>query len=434
LQATGPTKANATATAEKDNRHKAVSRDDTLRKVLGGQESKPASAFTSHPARGVPPPDPLAEKRRMKEALEKQVAELQADLDLASAENERLRQMQSRRRSGTRGPLPLGRDDLLRLLSKHLLPPEAEPQLPESRQWLDAAMNPIAWLPFGKLTATLPALSTNMEEELEDLPPPKSHHAVSMTAQQELPFLQVFTPLSFSSRTVMLPRSDSGKAQQLQRHHITVRSSRPPGLFTARIEMTVDAKHLAITDLVVPKLDPAAAAELGPFVDGILRNPRSSAATRNVSIISWAMSEWFRIAVRRARFWSVLEAEVSDEAALLESVAKVRSRRSKRVARQEQGGDGNDDDEDEAQKETNVAGKTAGSHQLLPHIGRTSMEITVPGDGGPGDQSWLRVEWKIQFDWTGEARSSVAALVGIPGKCECPSRQRHSCSLRSIQY
>jgi hypothetical protein len=47
------------------------------------------------------------------------------------------------------------------------------------------------------------------------------------------------------------------------------------------------------------------------------------------------------------------------------------------------------------------------------------MDLEVPVlEGGAGEVSMLRVQWRIGFDWTGEARSEMGVLVGVPGKCE----------------
>jgi hypothetical protein len=53
-------------------------------------------------------------------------------------------------------------------------------------------------------------------------------------------------------------------------------------------------------------------------------------------------------------------------------------------------------------------------------MGRTRLDLEVPvlDGGGHGDVSTLRVQWRILFDWTGEARSEIGVLVGVPGKCE----------------
>jgi hypothetical protein len=56
---------------------------------------------------------------------------------------------------------------------------------------------------------------------------------------------------------------------------------------------------------------------------------------------------------------------------------------------------------------------------LLRYMGRTCMDLDVPVlGGGEGEASALRVQWRIAFDWTGEARSEIGVLVGVPGKCK----------------
>ena len=51
------------------------------------------------------------------------------------------------------------------------------------------------------------------------------------------------------------------------------------------------------------------------------------------------------------------------------------------------------------------------------------MDLEVPVlEGGEGAAAALRVQWRIVFDWTGEAKSEIGVLVGVPGKCE--SRRR----------
>jgi hypothetical protein len=279
-----------------------------------------------------------------------------------------------------------------------------------------------------------------------------------MTADEALPYLQVFTPLTFTSHVSPLPRADEDDAPLLQHHTITASSTSPRGLFTARIEMTVDTTTMAIASLAVPRLEPAAAAELGPFIDRIVvgggkggsngagadeKMPTSSSGLRNnVSVLGWAMGEWLRTAVQRAKVWIALEREVAGgKDALREMVARQRARgrrprrrrRRKRWVEEEReegdgdgdgdghtGEDGDGDEEEEGGDGTvDGAGKGYAAADLLPFMGRTCMDLEVPVlDGGKGETSALRVQWRITFDWTGEARSEIGVLVGLPGKCE----------------
>lgn len=427
-----------------------------------GGASHPPKSQTSKPQtldeqRGIKPFDPDAEKKKLRDSLLAEVAKLERDLDVATEENERIRQA----RLGRREPsTPANGDDIVRVLQDHVLPPEkeAEPEHFPSPAWLAAALDPLQFLPFNKQDAnnmprpTIFPRPGSAEPAEEPETSPVSHHPVPMTAEEALPYLQVFTSLAFTSHISPLPRearSDGGSAggALLQRHSISATSTLPPGLFAARIEMTVNTKTSAVTELAVPRLDPAAAAELGPFIERIVAAPTrasSSALTNNVSVLAWAMGEWLRVAAQRAKVWSVLERELADKRALADMVARSRvrkkqRRRTRRQANARSGGDNGDDDqrEDDADEDGQDAegGKKKGAaavtvKDLLPFMGRTSIDFDIPvldaadvdadagaGAGaGVGSVSALRVQWRIDFDWTGEARSDIGVLVSLPAK------------------
>jgi hypothetical protein len=256
-----------------------------------------------------------------------------------------------------------------------------------------------------------------------------------MTASEALPYLQVFTPLTFTSHIDTLPRAPDAKpnAPVLQKHTITAVSTAPRGLFAARVEMTVNTKTMAVTRLAVPKLDPAAAAELTPFVEKIVSSGRrSSALSNNVSVLCWAMGEWLRLATQRARVWCVLEREVvADESVLSETVKRIRMRAAQRKRRRKRGQqrqqqrqqqqqrteDEDDSSEPEDEEDADGDGKGLETRDLLSYMGRTSMDFDIPVLGGD-EGSMLRVQWRVEFDWTGEGRNKIGVLVGVPGKCK----------------
>lgn len=205
--------------------------------------------------------------------------------------------------------------------------------------------------------------------------------------------------------------------------------------------MTVDTATLAVVGLEVPRLDLNAEAELRGFVDGVTTTPTtttSSASTENgnsglrgnVSVLCWAMNEWLRVAVQRAKVWIVLEREVgtaSDGKGVGDLVARMRAavgrkkrkRRRKRAASAEDehgDGDSGEGEEDEMEEKYEAT-------ELLSFMGRTSMDFEIPvldGKGSAGEVSALKVQWRVRFDWTGEAKSDIGVLVGVPGKCELP--------------
>jgi hypothetical protein len=205
-----------------------------------------------------------------------------------------------------------------------------------------------------------------------------------MTADEALPYLQVFTPLTFTSHVSALPRPDN-EGPLLQKHTITASSTSPRGLFTARIEMTVNTRTMAITELAVPRLDPAAEAELRPFVERMVekgdeRVPHSS-LYNNISVLSWGMGEWLRVAVQRAKVWIALEREVNDKDALLQMVARQRSRKKTRRRRKRRWVDQREDGDSDGEGEATGDGSSLDglmsyeTADLLPFLGRTCLDL-----------------------------------------------------------
>ncbi|KAI0601223.1 hypothetical protein F4775DRAFT_543300 [Biscogniauxia sp. FL1348] len=405
-------------------------------KIPPKDDSKPRKRRRkSHPARNVEEADPLADKKALRETLAAEVAQLKADLEIASRENSRLFQLQQ-----TRKPLDIvGPEDegrLLDVLRRHALPPEKEEPPDPTQEWLEAALNPISFLPFGPAHPTLPPLfGSHVEEAKRDSPPPISHYPIPMAAEEELPYLQVFTPLTFTSTVTTAPREGqeeepADRLPLMQRHLISVASSAPPGLFSAKIDMTVSTKTFAIASLSVPRLDPAAVTELGPFVEKITRQNGgggNSALVRNVSIMTWAMAEWVRLATRRARFWCAVERDLGTPAGVTACAKAMRKGNGGAVRKRGPGrrpvddGENEDEDEDEdggREKEKEKEPRFSRA-ELLPQLGRTSLDLELSGveaGGSVDDVPTARVQWRIEFDWTGEARSKIGLLVGAPAK------------------
>ena len=51
-------------------------------------------------------------------------------------------------------------------------------------------------------------------------------------------------------------------------------------------------------------------------------------------------------------------------------------------------------------------------------MGKQSYDVVIDTEQDTGPPAQLRLEWKIGFDWTGEAESKLAVLLGVPGKCK----------------
>lgn len=85
--------------------------------------------------------------------------------------------------------------------------------------------------------------------------------------------------------------------------------------------------------------------------------------------------------------------------------------RSKKHRRRRDSGE--DSDEDEPTRVESV--KKA---DLIRCLGQQHFDISIPYGDAEESGSTVRLGWKTEFDWTGEAQTRLAVLVGAPGKCE----------------
>ncbi|KAF4497269.1 hypothetical protein FAGAP_6565 [Fusarium agapanthi] len=339
--------------------------------------------------------DPDAEKKRERDRVQREIQDLKEDLEIARKENERIRLMQQ---SG-RILAPTNQDEVISLIERHLMSTGTEQSKTASQQLLQSALNPAALLPFSKPTAHV--VRPSVEEKQPDI---KSHHPVAMTATEELPYLELFTPFSMTSNTSILPEADG---EPLRQHYsITLRSREIPGIFTAKIEMTVNATELTVLDLDVTALEPAAKSELGPFIHKICTGDCNRSMQRNIGILSWAMGEWLRVAIDRAGFWCQLEQSLGSKDGVLEAAAQMRSKKHKRRR-----DSGEDSDKDEPTGVESVK-KT----DLIRYLGQQHFDISVPYGEAEESGAMVRLGWKTEFDWTGEAQTRLSVLVGAPGK------------------
>lgn len=358
-----------------------------IRLALNPRDENAPMEPTADPARKVSTQDPAKKKER--DELKEELAQLQKDLATAARENDRILKMQTAGR--TVGPLD--QDRLLDLLSRCLVPGDDDilSQPPQSQQLVFAALNPASLLPFSK-----PPSASATNKDLSSLSKIKSHHPVIMSTEEELPYLQLFNPFDVTSSIAALPPTPQHPVRQ--RRLLNLRSKDRPSLFHSRIEMTVNPITLSIFELAVPALEPASRHELGPFVDKICHGRCNRSMQRNVGILAWAMGEWHRVAVKRARAWAKLEKQLSTKDAVIQAAAQLRRKRKQ-------------EDDDTSTRNVKVTGA-----DLVRLVGKQTFDVLMDADNGESGQ--VRLEWKIGFDWTGEAESKLAVLIGVPGKCE----------------
>jgi hypothetical protein len=363
-----------------------------LSEMAAQSKNKPGTDPSTSAARNVPEHDPNAAKKNERDALLEDIAQMKSALESIEAENERIRFMQKSGRVLTLNDADVVSD----LVQQYLMSQAPQARDRPSQQLLKLALNPKSLLPFGKPSKPIATVS----DDAEDWASIKSHHPVAMTAEEEVPFLELFTFFSIGSTIAMLPSTPDHELRQ--RYSMKFRSRSPPGLFNARVEMTVNAKDLSILELGVPALEPSAKFELMPFIDKICNGDCNRSMQRNVGIVSWAMGEWYRVATHRALLWAQLERDLSTKEALAETTGTLRSRKSKRPR-----------DEDEESADEPVACSTA---ELLRFMGQQTFDVNVPLQAGGSTSPTARLEWKIDFDWTGEAQSKLSVKIGVPGK------------------
>ncbi|KUJ20710.1 uncharacterized protein LY89DRAFT_779432 [Mollisia scopiformis] len=339
-------------------------------------------------ARFLIPEDPHAAKKKARDDLLNELQQLRADVALANQENERLRrQAESRKKkAATADP-----DELIAMLTRATaLERPVKPKPKPSSIFKSIS----TFLPFNPKTRAAPL-------PISEKPPP-SHLPIAL--DDPLPYLQAFSGLNYTSTITLLPSdlTSSDTASQeleqslMQKHIIT--ASHPSSLFTTRFAMTVDTSALSISSVDILRLDMNAEKELGTFIRGRARD--EGPLGRDITVICWAMSRWVEVSIRRAQFWCAVEQELGTPDARIKSLQRKRKR--KRL------GSVIDNDEDSVEGVEDEHEKSKWTRkQLLPHFGRSSMELS-------NEDVEVRFEWKINFDWTGEVDSSIAAAARVP--------------------
>lgn len=356
--------------------------------------------------RRVVPFDPHSKKRKRVQKLREEVRKLEADLQLVDAENERIRAGQSSGRSiGL-----INEKDAIDTVRKHLMPGTSD-QPRQSELLAKAAINPMGLRSFTKPSQHITSSSISDEKD-ERI---KSHYPLQMTAETELPYLQLFGSFDVISTVAMMAPAPDGTFRQ--RHLITLRSLHVPGFFTSKIEMIVNAMNLTILELRVLALEPAAKAELGDFLEKVCSGDCNRSMQRNIGVLSWAMGDWLRIALQRASLWAQLDRELAAKGGVDRVASKARARKAKNRS----------PDEDERIEVGDIS-----KHDLLRFMGQQSFTMTLSSTEESSMKTSVRLQWKIQCDWTGEAESAIDIAIGVPGKCEYHSDDAQSGSTNNI--
>lgn len=343
-----------------------------------------------YPLRQVDAIDPLADRRKLREQLLEEIQQLQVDVRIAEKESERLRTLHE---SGGIDSEPENREQLLELLTR-----TRGPAVRRSSQTATIFSRITSFLPFGAVRR-----EPKIEVKREDIP---SH--APLAQDEPLPFLQVFSPLSYTSTTTLLPPTpssseDSSAPTALLRQHL-ITASHPSGLFSARLRMIVDATNLSIESMDILSMSEEASSELGTWA---ARRARSDGILgRAMSTICWGMGRWVEVSIERAKFWSDVDRLMGDATTRRITISKMQHR-LKRKRTEELDGEG-----DELGGETEDHQEKWTRQKLQPLMGKQQMTIL-------GDVVHVTIFWTIDFDWTGEVESHLKAAAVHPSACEC---------------
>lgn len=308
-------------------------------------------------------------------------------------------------------------------------------------------------------------------------PVAKSQPSKAVKPDDPIPYLRSFTPLNFARTISRDPESSSTGPTTVQSHTMTFRS--PGNLLEGTIQMTYDIAIETITRIRLLKISKWADQELGSWIRRKTSDDNDGDHEEkdrcNISIIAWAMGRYWDLALARARCWVRCE-KAQDEivggwvGAADASSGTSRQRRKKAETNKSiRNGSSSGAEEESAEIDNdsvaasdseminelakmfhssenskpspqtdvdNVACAEAGRDTstnvstgpgvgtyitsteppldvVSPHLGRQVLKL----HGGGGDVE-LFINYRIKFDWTGEAQSVVDADLVVPRPCK----------------
>ncbi|KAJ4985668.1 hypothetical protein SVAN01_08843 [Stagonosporopsis vannaccii] len=301
-------------------------------------------------------PDPEIESRKQEKArLQREVEELEAQVSRCTKE---IAVEQQRATDDTL--LPAQRADLIKFIANI-----SGTNLPNERPTPVSRLL-CSFLPFSSLV--LPYLKWTQPER-----PIASHRPLDL--KDPLPYLEMFTSFNCSTK-LGLPRSQvlSPSKRVHQKHTVTM--SGPQKLLTAQVAVNIDCLTNKIVDMHVLRLPSWAERELGAFM-------RAKAQEQDFGNACWAVESYWDIATKRAQYWHKCEKAF---ARLLPGCTA---------------------DDIENTTKTDLKSSTLSRKDLSRHLGR---DVLILQD----KHVLFKINWRIVFDWTGEAESNIEVECAVP--------------------
>ncbi|EAT84413.2 hypothetical protein SNOG_08137 [Parastagonospora nodorum SN15] len=319
-------------------------------------EDGPVDAKMNPRPKKMEPLDLEVEKRKQEKAkLERELAELEVQVTRCTEEI-----VKEQQRGPTEALRSADRTDLQDFITKVSgANADVEAALPVSSLLC-------SFLPFSTMPIRQP------RSKVPEKPVP-SHQPVELA--DPLPYLEMFTSFKVTtqlglSRGKILPSSK----RVHQKHTIDIVG--PQKLLTAQISVVIDTLANEIIDMHILRLSPWAERELGTFL-------RKRAEQRDLGNACWAIESYWNIAQKRAQHWHRAEQTFSHLLA----------------------GHSSEDTENtrpKANPDTKISRR-----DLNRHLGRDSLILQ-------DKHVLLKLNWRIGFDWTGEAESQVTVEPAFP--------------------
>jgi hypothetical protein len=299
-------------------------------------------------------PDPEVEKKKQEKVrLEREIAELEAQVTQCAQEIAKEQQRTPAE------PLRPSEQSILRAFIAKLTSADTTADTPPP---LSTLLN--SFLPFST------TISAPRPQPLSA--PIPSHRPIDLP--DPLPYLRLFTSLTYTSHLTFPRGKFSPSSSRVHQNH-TIDIAGPQNLLTAQMSITIDALANEIIDMQLLRLSPWAERELGRYV-------RERAEQKDLSNACWAIDSFWCLARKRAEYWRACETAFSY---LLTS-----SQGTENIPPQS----------------TTSKSKTS-RKSLNRHLGRDSLILQ-------DSHVLLKINWGIGFDWTGEAESDVSVEAAFP--------------------
>jgi hypothetical protein len=202
-----------------------------------------------------------------------------------------------------------------------------------------------------------------------------------------MPYLEMFTSFKFSTQ-LGLPRGKVFPTSRRVHQKHTIEIIGPQKLLTAQVSINIDALAHEIIGMHILRLSPWAERELGTFI-------RRKAQEKDFGNACWAIDSYWEIARKRTEYWQKCEKTFAHLTV------------------------GSTNEEAENFRPQTKPTKAISRKDLNRHLGRDTLVLQ-------DKHVLLKLNWRISFDWTGEAESDVNVEPAFPQVCKSPVAARYS--------